>query len=219
MSSVDNTRFPALAVAISLVIGTLSAVPYLGYRFEYYPGDVLDARLVMYLLEHGYRWISGQTQGSFLDAPFYYPVRGVISYSENLLGVLPFYAPWRMLGYDRETAFQVWTAIGFLLNYSAAAWVMSNIAELAPCGPQAVMICVPWYEIRFGAAAARCSQLTAVGESAFDSAGTAAADAGRPNPIRAVLTRTASRDRLTGQRPVRATGWSVEVSPAYPEPL
>ena len=96
---------------------------------------------------------------------------------------------------------------------------MSNIAELAPCGPQAVMICVPWYEIRFGAAAARCSQLTAVGESAFDSVGTAAADAGRPNPIRAVLTRTASRDRLTGQRPVRATGWSVEVSPAYPEPL
>ena len=49
--------------------------------------------------------------------------------------------------------------------------------------------------------------------------GTAAAEVGRPKPIRAVLTRTASRDRLTGQRPVRASGRSVGFSPAYPAPV
>src|SRR5262245_17070911 len=42
---------------------------------------------------------------------------------------------------------------------------------------------------------------------------------GRPKPIRAVLTSTASRERLTAQRPVRATGCSVGLSPAYPDPL
>ena len=46
-----------------------------------------------------------------------------------------------------------------------AAWTMSSIAELAPCGPQEVMIWVPWNETRSGAAAARSSQLTADGES------------------------------------------------------
>jgi hypothetical protein len=104
-----------------------------------------------------------------------------------------------------------------------AACTMSSIAELAPCGPQAVITWVPWYETWFGASAARCSQLTAVGESLFDPAGTATAVVGRPKPIRAVLTRTASRERLTGQRPVRATGRTVgptvELSPAYPAPL
>src|SRR5689334_21491996 len=100
-----------------------------------------------------------------------------------------------------------------------ATWTMSSIAELAPCGPQAVMICVPWYETWFGAAAARSSHDTASGESSWSIAGTAAAGSGRPIPIRAVLTRTASRFRLTDQRPVRATGCSVELNPTYPDPL
>jgi len=78
-----------------------------------------------------------------------------------------------------------------------AACTMSNIAELAPCGPHAVMIWVPWYETWFGAAAAFCSHLTAVGESAPVTVGTATAGMGRPIPIRAVLTSRASRDRLT----------------------
>ena len=82
------------------------------------------------------------------------------------------------------------------------------------------MICVPWYETVFGAVAARASQLIASGESSREVVGGAAtAGAGRPKPISAVLTSTASRERLTGQRPVRATGCSVGLSPAYPAPL
>src|SRR5882757_5620575 len=98
---------------------------------------------------------------------------------------------------------------------------MSSIAELDPCGLQEVMIWVPWKDTRSGAAAARSSQLTADGESSRSAVGTgvAAAGMGRPKPISAVLTRTASRERLTGQRPVRATGWRVGLSPAYPAPL
>ena len=58
---------------------------------------------------------------------------------------------------------------------------MSSIAELAPCGPHEVMICVPWYETVFGAVAARASQLIASGESSREVVGGAAtAGAGRP---------------------------------------
>lgn len=93
---------------------------------------------------------------------------------------------------------------------------MSSIAELEPCGPQEVMIWVPWKETRSGAAAARSSQVTADGESSRwpEGAGVAAAGRGRPKPISAVPTRTASRERLTAQRPVSATGCSVGLSPA-----
>jgi hypothetical protein len=123
----QNDRIPRLVLALALSIGALSALPYFGYRFEYYPGDLRDSRFDMFVLEHGYKWISGQTPHSFLDAPFFYPVRGVISYSDNFLGALPFYAPWRWLGFDRETSFQIWLAIGFLLNFLAATWVFTRL--------------------------------------------------------------------------------------------
>src|SRR5438128_3727277 len=116
-----HNRITILVWAVALLIGSFSVLPYVGYQFEYYPGDLIDARLFMYLLEHGYKWLSGHTPHSFLDAPFYYPVRGVMGYSENFLGQLPFYAPWRWLGLDRETSFQMWFVVGFLLNYLAAA--------------------------------------------------------------------------------------------------
>ena len=109
------------------MIGSISVTPYLGYRLEYFPGDLTDARLNMYFLEHGYKWLSGLTPHSFFDAPFYYPVRGVIKYSDNLLGALPFYAPWRWLGFDRETSFQFWIVVGFLLNYLATFWVLQKM--------------------------------------------------------------------------------------------
>jgi len=102
-------------------------LPFLGHRLEFYPGDLIDARLNMYLLEHGFKWLSGLTPHSFFDAPFYHPVRRVIAYSDNLLGALPFYVPWRWLGFDRETSFQFWIVAGFLSNYLATVWVFQKM--------------------------------------------------------------------------------------------
>src|SRR5262249_46496217 len=40
------------------------------------------------------------------------------------LGTLPLYAVFRFVGLDRETAFQYWFLTLFVLNYSAALWVL-----------------------------------------------------------------------------------------------
>jgi hypothetical protein len=121
------TRTPLWARAAALLIGLLAVLPYLGYHFEYLPGDLYDSRLNIYFLEHGYKWISGQTPHSFIDAPFFYPARRVLTYSDNLVGSLPFYIPWRWLGFDRETSFQIWVVIGFLVNYLSAGFVLKKL--------------------------------------------------------------------------------------------
>jgi hypothetical protein len=121
------TRIPRLALTVALLLGYLSVLPYFGLQFEYIPGDLGDNRLVNYLLEHGYKWITGQAPESFFDAPFYFPARESLRYSENLLGSVPFYVPWRLLGFSRETAFQIWILLGYLLNFMAAAWVLHKL--------------------------------------------------------------------------------------------
>jgi hypothetical protein len=125
--SSPTERFSHAAAGIGLVIGLLSILPYFGLHLDYVPGDVLDNRLCNYLLEHGYKWITGQESASFFDAPFFYPVRETIRYSENFIGSLAFYVPWRLLGFDRENSFQIWIVLGYVLNYLAAAWVLKKL--------------------------------------------------------------------------------------------
>jgi hypothetical protein len=114
------------AFGFVLLVGFGTVLPYFG-SLQFLPGDLYDARLNIYFLEHGYKWVSGQTP-HFWDAPFFYPVRHVLTYSDNLVGSLIFYAPWRWLGLDRETSFQIWALIGFLLNFAAAAYVLKKLA-------------------------------------------------------------------------------------------
>lgn len=89
-----------------------------GTSFTHYPGDLIDARFNNYLLEHAHLFFSGQLD-SFWNAPFMFPEKEVISYSDNLLGTAPFYSLFRYLGCDRETAFQAWYVFLSILNYSA----------------------------------------------------------------------------------------------------
>ena len=89
------------------------------FDLVFYPGDLGDARFNNYLLEHGYRYLVGQDK-YFWNADFMYPEAEVISYSDNLLGTVPFYALCRVFGADRETAFQIWYLLMVVLNYTAA---------------------------------------------------------------------------------------------------
>lgn len=95
-------------------------------------GGLVDARFNMYLLEHGYRWLSG-LEKSFWSADFFYPAPDVITYSDNHLGTLPFYSLARFLGASRETAFQWWAVIIFGLNY-LASWSILKKERLDPIG-------------------------------------------------------------------------------------
>ena len=76
--------------------------------------------------KHGWQWLSG-TQPHFWDAPFYYPEPNVIAYSDSHLGTLPFYAAFRLIGLDRETAFQGWFLILFAANHLACFWVLRRL--------------------------------------------------------------------------------------------
>lgn len=117
--------------AVQMISALLALVP-LAWGEHYYfhsaviPGDLGDARFNMYILEHGFRWLSGQDV-SFWSAPFFYPATDVVAYSDNLLGSLPFYALFRELHQTREGAFQMWIAISFFLNFVASYWVMRRL--------------------------------------------------------------------------------------------
>jgi len=90
------------------------------------PGDLGDNRLNIYILEHFFRWVSGLDK-SFWDAPFFYPYLRTIAFSDSLLGSAPFYAFLRVIGFDRESAFQGWYILGFFLNYSACVYVLIRL--------------------------------------------------------------------------------------------
>ncbi|MFN2430942.1 MAG: hypothetical protein ABR574_13060, partial [Cryomorphaceae bacterium] len=91
----------------------------LGPDFAYFSGDLGDARLNIYFLEHAYRFFTGQVD-SFWNAPFMYPTPDVMSYSDTLLGSAPIFALFRLLGCDVYTSFQWWYAVLVILNFSAA---------------------------------------------------------------------------------------------------
>lgn len=99
-----------------------------GFRLEYFPGDMGDGRLNMYCLEHAHRFITGQTP-SLWDAPFMFPEKDVITYSENLIGSAPVYSLFRILGADRELAYQLWYIAIVILNFTAAYFFLKSFTK------------------------------------------------------------------------------------------
>lgn len=75
-----------------------------------------DSRFNMYVLEHGYQSMIHRSV-HFWDAPFFYPHKNVVAYSDNLLGNLPIYSTYRALKFSREQSFQYWTLLSLALNY------------------------------------------------------------------------------------------------------
>jgi hypothetical protein len=112
-----------------VILGTFIAAIYLivikpmGAGFEMLPGDLGDARLNNYILEHFYRWVVGLDE-SFWSAAFYYPYELTIGFSENFLGSAPLYASLRVIGFTMPAAFQGWFILGYAANYFAAVYVL-----------------------------------------------------------------------------------------------
>jgi hypothetical protein len=90
----------AIAIAIYLVVGVVSVCsafyPTLESRFASIQSDVGDPMLSAYLLEHELLVLERPGYvGTLWSPPFFFPAREVLAYSENMVGVLPFYAPLR----------------------------------------------------------------------------------------------------------------------------
>jgi hypothetical protein len=102
-----------------IIVCFFFALEVVGYNFSYFPGDLGDARFSMYMFEHSYQFFLGN-EASFWEASFMYPEPKIITYSENFIGSAPFYSVFRLFGANRETAFQLWFVLMFLLNYLCA---------------------------------------------------------------------------------------------------
>ncbi len=89
------------------------------HKLEYFPGDMGDGRFNNYLLEHSHKFITGE-EPSLWNAPFMFPEKDVITYSDNLVGSVPFYSVFRVAGFDRETSYQLWFIMMYVLNFSCA---------------------------------------------------------------------------------------------------
>lgn len=122
------TDYPINAIIwIVLIFGIVVVVirPF-GSDMSRAPGDLGDARFNNYVLEHFFNWTTGQEK-SFWDAPIFYPFPKTIAFSDSLLGSAPFYAIFRLAGFSRESAFQGWYCVGFILNYLAVIYVLSRL--------------------------------------------------------------------------------------------
>jgi len=102
-----------------LLLG-LGLRPYADFSIIPAAGDNL---FNMYVLEHGWLWLTGE-QASFWNAPFFYPTPNVIAYSDCHLGNLPFYALTRFLTQDRILGFQWWILLSATLNFVVACWAL-----------------------------------------------------------------------------------------------
>ena len=113
------------------MFGTLATFgPTLFSRFRLGPGIDGDGRLVLYLLEHSYLWVRrvpGHTR--LWEAPFFFPERNVIAYSELMVGVAPPYWILRAVGAGPHVAFAGWLIIGCLTNYVIAYLLLRRLAR------------------------------------------------------------------------------------------
>ena len=110
-------------LAIGLYFFTFEVI---GLNFKYFPGDLGDGRLNLYFLEHAYQFFTGKID-SFWDAPFMYPEKSMISYSDNLLGSAPIYSIFRILGMDTFLSYQMWYIAVTSLNYICAFYFLKMV--------------------------------------------------------------------------------------------
>lgn len=98
---------------------------FFGFDLSVMPGDMGDSRFTNYLLEHGYLYLTHSVE-EYWSAPFFFPEKNTISYADNLLGIVPFYALCRQW-VDRETAFQLLHIIVIALNYWGAYYAIRKL--------------------------------------------------------------------------------------------
>lgn len=120
-------EFADLTMPIGLIVGlSLFTFNVIGFDFAYFPGDLGDGRLVLYFLEHAHKFFLGETE-SFWNAPFMFPEKNVIAYSENLLGSAPIYSLFRVFGFDLCTSYQLWYIAVTSLNFIAAFYFLKYV--------------------------------------------------------------------------------------------
>jgi hypothetical protein len=116
-----------LVCLLIFAIGMLSfPLAVLGWDLTHLPGDPIDTRFNLYILEHGYLCFLGEAR-SFWDAPIFFPARLITAYSDAHLGTLPFYIWLRQMGCDPFRALQIWWLVPYGLNYFSAVLTLRTM--------------------------------------------------------------------------------------------
>ena len=107
-------------------------------RFAVTEGDWADTRFNNDILEHGYRWLGNMAgHQHFSSPPMFFPAANTAAYSDVLLGVAPFYWPWRAIGFAPDSAFQLWMLTIATVNYLAALLLFSRGFKCRPAAAAA----------------------------------------------------------------------------------
>lgn len=109
-----------------LLLAMLAITAGQGIATTMMPGDIIDARLNNYFLEHIYQFLIGNSP-SLWHLPFFAPYPYILGLSDNLFGSAPIYLLARILSQSSETAFQVWFLIGYITNYAAAYYALRKL--------------------------------------------------------------------------------------------
>ncbi|NBD08882.1 hypothetical protein [Corallococcus silvisoli] len=123
----ERTRFTLLVLAGGILALLLSHHPAILSGLRLVQGDEGDVRFNHYVLEHGWRFVSGDpAHARFWDPPMFHPEPNIAAYSDVLLGVAPFYWVWRALGLNADLSWQAWALSMAVLNYAAAVWLLKR---------------------------------------------------------------------------------------------
>lgn len=123
-----NLRDWLLAVLLGLAGTAQFHLPQLVSRFDMFPGDRGDARLVTFLLEHWYQVLRGNN--SWLSPPMFYPVKGTIGYADLVIGYAVPYSLLRALGLDMLYATEVAIIFISFANYFVCYILLRKILNL-----------------------------------------------------------------------------------------
>ncbi len=115
-----------LAALLAGLVGTwLFHIPQFASRFDMFPGDRGDARLVTYLLEHWYQVFRGNE--NWLSPQMFYPTKGVIAYADLLFGYSIPYSILRTLGLGIFEASESTIIVLNFLNYLVCFILLKKI--------------------------------------------------------------------------------------------
>jgi hypothetical protein len=117
---VSSSRQRLLSIALLILGLGLVFQPEIASRFALVPTGPSDIRLIGYLLEHGYRWISGDALHAHVwNAPFLYPLPNVTAFTETFLGAAPLYWWPRAIGLAPAVALDLWMMQAMALDFIA----------------------------------------------------------------------------------------------------
>jgi len=95
--------------------------PMVFSKLEQIQSDPGDTRFIYFTLEYEYRSLRGDGFAQEFWSPgIFFPERNTLAYSDVFVSLQPFYAPWRTLGAEPDTAFQLLLLTAAALNFVAA---------------------------------------------------------------------------------------------------